>query len=225
MSSAFGVRPATTDRTLIASLLLSAGLHVALVVGGAFFVGLPHGGSAGRFSMPLNATLLKNSEAQGSGQPEKADFSGESPVLAQAAPVRDMRQIKPSPEGAERGFRTSSGAVGESPALLVPHYFPLSELDLPPYAREDVNADPDVLDLPQTGRVILELWVSSDGEVTKIEIIESNVADTAVAVIGNIFSRTRFVPARKGGIAVNARIRIEVAFAPPPLLLPRQQQR
>lgn len=225
MSNAFGVRPATADRTLIASLLLSAGLHVALVVGGAFFVGLPHGDSADRFAMPLNATLLRNSELQGSGQPEKADLSRESPVLAKADPVRDMRQVKPSPEGAEPGFRTSSGATGESPALLVPHYFPLSELDLPPYAIEDVNTDPDVLDLPQAGRMVLELWVNSDGEVVKVDMIESTVAEAAVVMIGNIFSRTRFVPARKGGAAVNARIRIEAAFEPPPLLLPRKQQR
>jgi len=174
--------------------------------------------------MPLNATLLGKSEAQGSGQLEKADLSGESPALAQAEPVRNMHQVEPSPESAEPGFRTSSGATGEGPALLVPHYFPLSELDLPPYAIEDVNTDPDVLDLPQSGRVVLELWVNSDGEVVTVETIDSSVTDAAVVMIGNIFSRTRFVPARKGGAAVNARIRIEVTFDPPPLLLPRKQQ-
>jgi TonB family protein len=136
-----------------------------------------------------------------------------------------MRRVEPSPDSARSGFRDSSGATGETPALLVPQYFTLSELDLPPYAIEDVNTDPDVLDLPQAGRVVLELWVSSDGEVVRVDTLESSVTDAAVAMIGTIFSRTRFVPARKGGAAVNARMRIEVAFEPPPLLIPRKQQR
>jgi TonB family protein len=62
-------------------------------------------------------------------------------------------------------------------------------------------------------RVLVELVVEADGTVSSIRVIQGDEPFAAAAV--EAARRTRFHPARSAGVAVRARIRVEMRFSPP----------
>lgn len=217
MSSAFGGRLAIADLPLTVALLISVVLHAVVLVGSRGFIALSRGQISDNSLFHLSVTLKRAGENSSSLEKAEVDANREIPSNPPAESGRALNFN-------ERVVEKRPGSVGPpggdegGAALLLPHYFTLSELDLPPYAIDDVNADSGALDLPESGKIVLELWVNNVGSVDRVDVVELTVPDSAVAGIKEVFSRTRFVPARKQGVLVHSRVRIEIVFAPPQVM-------
>jgi hypothetical protein len=78
---------------------------------------------------------------------------------------------------------------------------PTSEVDL-----QDIAS-------PETaGRMQLLLWISSAGDVVKVDVEVTEAPDWFTNQVISRFQQTRFEPGRKDGQAVDSLMRIEVVF-------------
>jgi len=96
-----------------------------------------------------------------------------------------------------------------------PRYYLRSEVERLPRILEDVAAPDSVLasflaGLPGEGRVVIELWISDQGGVDRVDAMDESLPEDAVQAILAAFRQARFSPAHKAGQAVPCRIRIEL---------------
>lgn len=107
-----------------------------------------------------------------------------------------------------------------------PRYYTQRELDIPPYVLEAPEGEADaLLGRPETGRIVLELWIDDNGHVTKAGLLASDLPEEFGQSALNSFTGTRFSPGRKGGSAVHSYIRMEVAFGPEPIRTARERMK
>lgn len=143
--------------------------------------------------------------------PEQAD----TPLSAADAEVAPAQE-NPLPQ------RQHPGLI----AAPEPRYYTQRELDLPPYVLEVPDGEPGaLLGRPETGRVVLELWIDDDGHVAKAALLASDLPDEFGQSALNDFSGARFAPGRKNGAAVHSYIRMEAAFGPAPIRTARERMK
>src|SRR5262245_43460802 len=73
-------------------------------------------------------------------------------------------------------------------------------------------AVPDGLELPEDGRVEVTIEVAPDGAA---RLLDCGLSEALCAVVGEAIARASFEPARRGGTALSARIRITLQLAAP----------
>lgn len=109
---------------------------------------------------------------------------------------------------------------------------PISEETTPKtyFDPNDVDEVAFVLSVPElplptneetvTGSVQIKVFIDAIGIPDEIEIVESTLPDYYVTSLTNAFSKARFQPAMRGGVAVNSWRVIEITYAdgePPPV--------
>lgn len=101
------------------------------------------------------------------------------------------------------------------PAVDNKRFFTMAELDLPPYLRGELPPDPPILhDRPEAGRLVMEIWIDENGRVLHTEVIASDLPEVFAEATAAMLEDVRYVPAKKNGEDVRARIRIELNYAP-----------
>lgn len=97
-----------------------------------------------------------------------------------------------------------------SQARTPPIFYRTSELDSPPLLLDDY---PEIssIDRDETnrGKLVLEVWINSDGAVLRVVALESTLPDYVMTEAMTQVGRLRFSPGLKAGAAVFVRFRLE----------------
>lgn len=180
---------------LPAAFAASFAIHAALAAGLAAVAGghLPEGGLPALQPEGLFARLT---------QVRPAD----TPVKQAAASPRERTGKQDGP--------------GRGATFPKPYYHPASELTEPPLALAAIEPSfPN--GAPPTGRVKIRLYISAQGTVDAIDIIEAEPAGEFEQATLQAFSEARFRPGYKDGGAVRSQLALEVRFGEP-LPMPAQ---
>ncbi|MEX2607491.1 MAG: energy transducer TonB [Kiritimatiellia bacterium] len=112
-------------------------------------------------------------------------------------------------------FRTQFTVEGEGLASgMAPAVFEISELDESPRPVARINPiyPPQARMRKIEGHVTVEFVVGIDGQVSGIEIVNSQPGDVFVRAVERAVGGWRFEPGRRGGEAVPARVRQRIDF-------------
>jgi TonB family protein len=93
-------------------------------------------------------------------------------------------------------------------------YIPRLQLEKPPVPIEEVQLEYPPEALGQSGVVVLRLFISEFGMVDELEIVSAVPPGIFDAAARRDFSRVRFAPGRRFGLAVKSQLQIEVAYTP-----------
>lgn len=112
-------------------------------------------------------------------------------------------------------FRTQFTVEGDGLAAgMAPAVFDISELDQPPRPVVRVNPlyPPHARMRKIEGYVTVEFVVGIDGQVSGIEMVNSDPGDLFVRAVERAVKGWRFEPGQRGGEAVPARVRQRIDF-------------
>src|SRR6267378_394551 len=149
-------------------------------------------------SCALHATAMGTAESMLS-RVRHADY------LADSSPAAVLN-VTLGREAADAGLRQAS-AVDNT-------YYTGAEVDsraVPLSAIQPVNPD---MTGKENGIVVLRLYINSRGAVDNVVIVRAEPYHTFGPGLLLPFRQARFVPARKGGVAVNSQMLIEVRYGP-----------
>lgn len=157
------------------------------------------GGGLGSPHAPPGATTALVVRQLAAPTPAPPHASVPAQPASAAEPVIDP--LPPAPPSA-------SSAPFEAPAywprkLLDTGLTPLTPVILP--SPEGSTPQPD-------GHAVLELFIHADGQVDRIEVIESSAPADFVDAAKATFMATPFTPGLKDNVPVPSRIKIEVRF-------------
>lgn len=111
-----------------------------------------------------------------------------------------------------------SSQLGTSSAAIVlsSGYLPVSELDVIPVIRRDINIDPDEMSsLPGNGgKVVIGLWIDESGQVVKSELMETELPAGYGEIAAQAFLQAEFQPGIKNGSAVKSRVKVVFVYSP-----------
>ena len=136
---------------------------------------------------------------------------------ADAAP---KRPFEPSVVSDERDAPVSPSAdampapAPSEPGIVLPEYFPSAALTRLPEALTDFDTLFPQDAEPPPGRVELRLWLSRDGVIDKLEVLQAETPAALTSIALNAFRLMRFRPGEIGGIPVGSTTDIVVEFAP-----------
>jgi TonB family protein len=159
--------------------------------------------SAQRLALALGASLLAHGALLG----------GLAPLPRTSNPAA-LLQVTLLPEAAEphRLVPATQAARGVPP---VPRYYAAHELDRRPQIMSNVEPDFPALALGPTGRVVLRLYINEAGRVDAVAVESADRTGAFDNAARDAFARAHFLPGMKGGVPVNALMRIEVLFGSP----------
>lgn len=168
---------------LAAAVLLSMGLH-----GGAalWLSSFPQGSGLARDGSAPALTVL--------ALPQNED-SKRSPADRRTRPMA-------------AGFEDEESGIAGNPQ----RYFALSELDRRPVALVSVNPAYPELALQRTRFVVLAILVNEHGSVDRVIPMTDSPGDPFRESAAAAFSKARFAPGMKDGVAVKSRVLVEVSF-------------
>lgn len=180
---AFGV---SLSLHLVAFILLSESIHSNTI---------PSGKSAGVAHRKLIVTIVKP------GQP-----------AAIPSPVPP-----PVPPANQAPYKANNPPLNDTllPSALVLHepYYPVSELDVIPEIKQEIELYPEALQAhKQGGKVVLRLWIDEFGQVEKVELVKSELPPIFVEVATRNFMRASFSPGRKNNLPVKSKIDAVLVF-------------
>jgi TonB family protein len=151
----------------------------------------------------VNATLvLKDAQYRLAGTPVQA--VGEPVPNSSVSALDGGSQLRPEEPGA-------SGAG----LLPIPGqaYYTTDQLTKRPQPMAPAELDPsDLKPIVASGKIVLKLWITSQGNVAKVEVESSNLPHMFVRAAVEGFRRLTFVPGERGGQAVGTVMRIEVIY-------------
>lgn len=106
--------------------------------------------------------------------------------------------------------------AGGQPSCHPLSHFAASQLTRKPRVVHDLTSrDPDELKgRPESGRLLAELCIEADGQVSRVNVIESDLPEVFSEVMVRNFGQVRFAPGEIDGRAVRSTSRIEVRIAP-----------
>lgn len=195
--AALTLRTGISTMRMASAVAISFALHAAaLAVGG----GQPSRSPAPATD-PLTVSLSATEVARGEAtEPRSADdaTAPQSHPLPSGEPLRD--DATPSP------------ALGPGP--MIREYFPSDALTRLPEAITDFDALFPVNADPPPGRIELRLWLSRDGIIDKLEVLQADAPAALTSVALNAFRQMRFRPGEIRGIPVGSTTDIVVEFAP-----------
>lgn len=193
---------------LAASLALSGALHLLLAsqFGGTGSVPLPAPTQPLNVSLPTLATAP--TDAAGSVLPDSQATDSDQPEPAAAS--------TPPPNGS--GQPSPTLALLPPPAPSAPlHYYPADRLEVHPFALGLIPLHPPALaGYPDSGKLLVELWISDSGKVDRVEVAPSPLPLIFSAVVRQAYAGASFMPARADGRPVACHIRVEVVYAGQP---------
>ncbi len=134
-----------------------------------------------------------------------------------------LNRVRPGDYLADR----TPGAVlnvtlGREPAQAAAHlaraadntYYTAAEVDSRAVPLSSIQlANPDITG-KENGIVVLRLYINSRGTVDNVVIVRAEPYHTFGPSLLLPFRQARFVPARKGGVAVNSEMLIELRYGP-----------
>lgn len=155
------------------------------------------------------------------GAQQVAEQYGKHPltvILPAPSPINEksvsQEDINASADTNQSGNKFSLSNEGLSFAMDQ-HYFSLAELDQQPTIIHDIPADPPELrDFPESGKLVLRLWINEDGEVIKAEPVSSELPPAFVDSARTSFLKARFTPGRRHGNAVGAVMDVVLNYMP-----------
>ena len=147
-----------------------------------------------------------------------------------AAPARRASVVRPAPPVGESGpvlakaadaASTSPGSPGDAVSallgaelLIVPsfHFWPTSELEIPPLPRSEPDATHLTGALASGLPIRLRLYIDARGAVANIEVLQASEQDADVVNrMKKMFYETRFLAGRRTGEDVASYMDIEVS--------------
>lgn len=183
------------NRSLSAALLASAILHAELLA----VLSAPlsarredrvRSEPAPAFKVRIAAP--RDAEALPESRPDPTDFP--NPILPQ---------------------RRSTPALFGDSRLGWDTYLPAARLDERPSVLVDIPIDPPELrQHPQGGRLVLMLWIGSDGAVENVTVEENSLPAVFAESAVRGFLSAKFRPGRKDGVAVKTRMQVAVSYLP-----------
>ncbi len=209
------------DERLILALLLSIGLHLALM----FAIQAQPSDSAGNSPTPIAATLERVSSSEDSAAapsepeaiaPTVAESSATEPAEVTPAPRQPSpAEIEPplSPQPSKPEPSETRPAL-EIPVIRDPTYYAARFLDeyprplSPVEPRYPERASRDDI----SGTVTLLLLIDETGTLNEITVVAATPGAIFDAAAMAAFRAMRFSPARKDGRAVRSRVLITVGF-------------
>ncbi|NOT17138.1 MAG: energy transducer TonB [Sulfuriferula sp.] len=136
-----------------------------------------------------------------------------SPVLAAKRPITPTAVVAPMPEPAQPQPVTPAAPPSEPAPIAAP---------APPIAAPRVDAN--YLDNPkppypavsrqlgEEGKVLLRVYVNTDGTVAKLELHRSSGYERLDNVALNTVPQWKFIPAQQGNLAVAAWVIVPISF-------------
>jgi TonB family protein len=204
-----------------AALLTSLALHTAALA-------IP----AGSLSLtPFDAPKASERAGRGSPAPLAVRLGPKQLAPARAATVNIVAGRREMPTAAmldvaahetparvDKDSEMQSGESQTSPfGVPAPRYFSAREVSERPEVIGDVSDLPgDFAVIPDSGRLVLVLRINEGGTVDGVEVATSQVSRQLQEIVVRQFGSARFVPAKKDGVAVKSRLKIEVIVKPPP---------
>lgn len=190
---------------LAASLALSGALHLLLAsqlgtVGGH---APPAPARPLSVSLPALATAPNSDAASALPDSQAADGDLAEPATSASAPNTDKQP----------GLALLPPAAPNPP----PPYYPADRLEVHPFALGVIPLSPPALaGYPDSGKLLVELWISDSGKVDRVEVAPSPLPLIFSAVVRQAYAGASFIPARADGRPVACHIRIEVDYAGQP---------
>jgi protein TonB len=162
--------------------------------------------------------------------------AGGAPVASQSLNVRILAASpRPEPQASTsaagapqtlpRARDPTSAAAATAPRSLGPPepvYYRPAELDVRPRLTTRVDPVYPQLAPPDGGYVVLRLLIGEDGWVEKALVVVADPVGYFEEAASEAFAKARFVPGRRGGIAVKSQLWIELKFNP---LVPAESRR
>lgn len=182
-------------RRILAALLISIGLHAALI-GWLRFQMIPGSALA---QAPISIRLVSVKRAV----QDKVKTQTQTP-----APASN------SPESADNPAKKRDRMAIKVPVQIDDTYYPTRELDVPPHPSIEVNPvypAQAVRDNLQ-GWVILKMKIDYLGRVQSIDVQSADPPEIFDESSLEAFRRVKFIPAQKDGHAVNSLIQIKVSY-------------
>lgn len=138
---------------------------------------------------------------------------------SQTDPLITRKAVQPPPEPSDANTRQPDNKSAHSDKGLslsiAPHYFSLAELDERPFIIRDIPPNPPELkDFPQGGKLVLRLWIDTEGRVVNAEPVLSELPPAFTDSARSGFQDARFAPGRKHGQAVASVLNVTIHYAP-----------
>jgi TonB family protein len=150
-----------------------------------------------------------------------------TPLTASAGPANEVRSSNaPALESAstpskEKDSQHVSSSVAELNAATQrqagnrqEEYFPKLQLEKAPTPIDEVQLEYPPEALGQSGTVVLRLFINERGTLDELEVVSAVPPGIFDAAARRDFSRIRFVPGTRLGVAVKSQLQIEVAYTP-----------
>lgn len=191
----------------------SPGIGVALVISflihGAVIV-IPYLGQSAEESRTttitsprpprIEATLMMIERRSPLRLPPPQEDSPEIPA-APLPPAEEPRQPEEPREGADLL------------PLEAPRYYPTEQLSVRPQPIKVSDLDPpEIRPILASGKMILKLWINDLGEVSDLQIEESDLPEAFLAAAAAAFKQMHFSPGQRDGKPVGSVMRIEVRY-------------
>lgn len=158
-------------------------------------------------AVDLGETAIDNSSSSSVGDAESPVGQPKSvPTASTHHPHYDDWFLAPLPSGQEASVRIAAPEV----VAPVRSYFRRSELSVPPLLQSEPSIDvPEGSD--KNTHIALRLFVSKNGEVDRVELISSTIADSDLEKeVVDAFSFLRFRPGEINGVAVDSQVAFEI---------------
>ena len=233
MAPASAAAPARGLTRLAGALAASLTLHGVVLETVAH---LPRGWQAGEWSLShagtgsLRAKLRVAAPGVESKQPEALAPPPEAPQTHEAPDAELTREQPPAPvaavglDGDDPRSRQPEAEQGRSDepsagVLAAPVYYPASQLDQRPLITVRIEPTFPPGAPVASGRVVLRLYISEQGEVEKMVIVSAEPPGWFEQSALDAFAAARFTPGIKDGVPVRSLLTIEVLFGGPVPLL------
>lgn len=116
----------------------------------------------------------------------------------------------------ESPAQPAAAPISSGDGLALPEYFPPDALTRLPEALTDFDALFPQNAEPPPGRIQLRLWLSRDGLIDQLAVLQAETPEALTSVALNTFRRMRFRPGEIRGTPVGSVADVVVEFAPGP---------
>lgn len=184
------------------ALLLSVAAHLGLVLVVGIRAGITGGATA---DLPMQAKML----AIYLVKPDSAGLPSSSPSAG------DDKQVDESPAYPRDHLPVAQRSIEATPILPIGgqaevRYFQSSELTQEPLVANGLVGDKILVVSgisPQS--VILQVWISDQGDVERVAV-NANISWDAERLVMDAFSKVKFHPGKIGRIPVRSHLRMEI---------------
>lgn len=165
--------------------------------------GIPAGGGRPAATRPLAVSLN-----HAPGTPRK--------LSERSASLLD----EPSPADTKSNSPSESPGARAAHSIALPTYFPAGALTQLPEALTDFDTFFPQSTEPPPGRIGLRLWLSREGIIDKIDVLDTETPNALTSIALEAFRRMRFRPGEIQGTPVGSQLEVVIEFGGLPSDLP-----